>query len=371
MNRSLSIPLSIIIGIFSLLVVFVWLTILTPVEQTEGATPSVSALSSGTPIPTPSGITSIPTPSEPTSTPDATEQALRALHTPDPDAQVRMGPIAKNDVPLGPTTSERYNIEIVEEPGNSQLFVHDTTTGQRIRLGSESGYAFFWTMNEQYVLWSFECYTCGDEQEDSESGFYAYNLTDGSQITIAQQRMGFIYPRLDGEWVVYFCVRIGLSGSVHAYNLNTGKAVLVTDEVSTTRGGDFDPHFTPDEFYAIHGETVVWSHAGIHIYDLSSGTTRTLTLPEIVASTGDPYPTMHSPVHLSVSDRTVVWHSAYRWWGYDLMLNELFPVSPIPPEWKDMPIVIAPVTITQDQLFWTIIVNEEEHHFSAPILFNQ
>lgn len=301
-----------------------------------------------------------------TPTPDTTMQVLQ-LRTPIPNAPVYQGPAT--EISPTQTVAPRYRFR-AEKQEYWHLFVQDTQTNQEQRLGTDQGDAFAWYLNDNYAVWSFQCYQC-DVQPAILTGFYAYDLQQSRPITIVQQPLSMLYPELDGDWLIYVQNNTTITGTLWAYHLTRGDRLVLEDALYIREPGRYSPAITRSDLYAIHGTTVVWSQGGIQLYDLETHTRQTLPLPDAIGVPEIPYPRMGSPLMFSLSERVIVWHSAYSWWGYDRELNYLFPLSLSHPDiaTKRGGILDKPAVV-QDSLFWSFLVEEDDqvHFFTAPIL---
>lgn len=302
-------------------------------------------------IPTPAGGQPLPTPSGPTATPNAIRQELAALRQVAPDARVRMGAI----VPVTPTPAPaRYTIERPTLNGLPALVLHDAETGQTIRLGTDQGSAMLEARSHQYLIWNYSCYRCAADVVPN-TGLYAYALATQTLIPIGAQHPVRWYPKVSGEWVVYLSEDAD-SAVLRAQHLGTGEELVVADPFNyrSDMTGELDP--MPFYLYALAGQTIAWSDKGIHLYDLTTRTRRTLPLPHLV---------WRGATALSLSGEVVVW----RGWGYDLGLNELFPLITTPPGWENLQRhLLRQVTVRDDQLSWSFDVNGQEYFFTAPIV---
>lgn len=329
-------------------------------------------------VPTPVGaaiIPTLPTSTQPTSTPNPTTRAVNDLRTPLPNARVRIGPVS---IATGtPTTAPvTYTIRTAEINGLTHLYVRNTQTNEELRLGNDQGSAIFKAINARYVIWLFACHGCRTAADGPlQSGLYAYNLTTRTQTAIAlyYERGPVGSVKLSTDWVAYHDSDDGLKGRLFAYHIPTRTEVLIEDELWLSVGGRHAYAAMPHDLFAIANHTVAWAQSGIHLYDLTTGTTRTLPLPELLAPTTARYPTLWTPNSLSTSDTVVVWASMSRWWGYDFVVNELFAISTIPPGWERVANAQAwNMQLIGDQLVWPIRVtladgSSPNYIFTAPV----
>jgi len=133
-------------------------------------------------IPTPEGAIPVPPCDEPTWI-VGEQEICGFLVTPLPDEKVRVGAISEFVPPVEGQQQPRYTVredippwEPVTEPGQAipvkKLFVHDTETGQEIRLGDDAGDASFQTMTSEYVIWRYQW--DGRSETTRRTGLYAY-----------------------------------------------------------------------------------------------------------------------------------------------------------------------------------------------------
>ncbi|MDY7080399.1 MAG: hypothetical protein SXV54_26260 [Chloroflexota bacterium] len=317
-------------------------------------------------IPTPEGAIPMPSCDEPTWI-VGEQEVCRFLVTPLPDEKVRVGTSTQVAPSVESQQQSRYTIredippwQPVTEPGQiipvKKLFVHNTETGQDIRLGDDAGHALFRIMTSEYVIWRYQWN--GRSETSRKTGLYVYVLETGEEIVVARQPDADPwYPEIDGQWVLYVD---GQNASKHfslyVHNLATGEDFLLGNQV---------PHYgvTPSDYYAINGNQIAWieTEGGwtVHIYDLATRTMRLLDVPN-TSSPGNP----------SISESIVVWFDKF-WRGYDLEQDVLFTIPTVPPGWENISVQPAsPVTVKDNQLYWALEVNDEVYRFTAPIIRN-
>jgi len=311
----------------------------------------------GSPLATPKGVATLtPFPTRA----DGQPGPVRPYRvTPLPGEKVRVGDITEvQETELVATVApSRYSIQN-EHAGVYKLFVHDSKSGQDIRLGNDDGSASFGAMTEQYVIWRFDCYTCAEDAR-LKTGFYAHVLATGEEIIIAGPAGYQWYPKIEGQWVIYLDVSSSNKrfASLRAHNLTTGDDFQIGKEV---------PYNRPGEYYAISGSRVVWVEGVpndttpqwmIRVYDLTTRAARTLNTPKLVG-----------PELLSFSGDIIVWQGEGMK-GYDLKKNSAFTIPIIPPGWESLPVEsVSPVTTRDDKLFWSFKVNGRTYNLTAPIV---
>lgn len=312
-------------------------------------------------IPTPVGAAFFSQPLDPTPTIETYEQFVQQSSAP----RVSVGRIAL--VEPTPTPVPRYTVrDHKQKSGEGHLIrITDSVTGQEVELGEKPGYTVDKARNDRYVIWGFVCQDCR-----LHTGLYAYDLINGRQITLSHQGSGSAYPEIDGDWVLYQTIDPETYvGTVHVHHLISGEAYVIEDALHT-RGkivvsGEY--LVLPSHVYDISGTLVAWAEADVvHVYDLTTHTTRTLDVPPIV--------TEHIR-RVGVSDGVVVWKTLrHGWWGYDLDVNALFKIHLGIPGWKqvagslrDMP------TVRDGHMFWSSSIDMLEGpakpvYFKAPLV---
>lgn len=312
------------------------------------------------PLPTPTGIATMrPRETSPAAKPG---QVVSYLVTPVPGETVRLGDITEA-TPVPPahdSTKLRYSVREDIPPWQGQakpsdpvqvrkLFVRDSQTGQEIRLGDDYGDARLEAVTNEYVIWRQIHY--GHEDTALKTGLYAYVLTSGIRIVIAQEP-GYPWDSLtEGQWVVY---RFPDKGDMYftrlrAHNLTTGQDFLVGETV---------PYNRPGDYYTISAQKIAWVEGtAICVYDLATRTVRTLNVP--IAG---------MPVEVSLSGDIVVWWDEY-WKGYDMKSNAIFTIPTVPPGWENMPVNnISRVTVKDDRLYWSFDLGGRTYNLTAPII---
>jgi hypothetical protein len=338
----------------------------TNAEQKVSAANVIHGSDTQVPIPTPIGAQTF----SPAPTPQNNTLAQRLASS---NEQTHVGPITL--VPPTPPADNRqparFSIredipdwEPVTEPNQyvppRKLFVLDNETGKEVRLGEDYGDAFFEEMTDQYVIWRYQRYG-HPEGVRLSTGLYAYVLATGEQLVIAQDPEQPGFPEIDDQWVIYVAI-LGARDyfvDLHAYNLETGKDLLVGSGVPYNRPFDHRPS---SNYYAINGDKIVWiavdtNGPSIFVYDLTAQTTQLLDLVGTIA-----------PVDPMISEDIVIWWD-YVWTGYDLQTEATFTFSLTPPGWENISWSTArPLRLVNEQLYWALEVNDEAYHFTAPII---
>lgn len=345
MNKHLPNHQHLVLAIF-LIATVLWLTGCAP----EGVVAK-------SPIPTPIGAVAAPLSPLPTPT-RADGRPARQLPAYNP--KVHVGEITEMtpaDTPL------RYSVR--NEPNQNRvttLFVRDAETGKEVRLGNDNGETLFGAQSDQYIIWRYN-YFGRDKNPALKTGLYAYALGNGAQIVITQTTGFQWYPEIDGDWMVYASVQDQRAafGNLRAHNLSTGEDLLLGNNVPYYNPYNAQP---PSDFYAIQGNKVAWVEAvtgetskwAIRVHDLTTQTGRTLNVHDIV------YPTL-----LSISDGIVIWWDEF-WVGYDLDQDTLFSIPTTPPEWQNLQqSPVGAITMKDGRLYWDLKVNNQVHHFTAPV----
>ncbi|HNT78638.1 MAG TPA: hypothetical protein PKH77_26815 [Anaerolineae bacterium] len=316
-------------------------------------------------VPTPVNVSYIPPCNKPTWV-VGEQEVCGFLVTPLPSEAVRVGSITvfsptitnqlqlsytmREDVPPWQPVTRTKQIMPARK-----LFIQDIRSGQEIRLGDEAGDAFLEIKTSQYVIWRYQWN--GQSETTRKTGLYAHILETGEEISIAQAPdLAPWYPESDANWVIYTNARTANNpqASLRAYNLSTGEDFVLSETIP-------DYGRPASDYYAVSGNKVTYiTPWKIHVYDLLERTVHTLAVPHIT-----------SPVNLSISGDIIVWWDKF-WHGYDLQQDALFTIPTIPLGWENISVQPArPVTIKDDHLYWSLKVNEEIYHFTAPIIRNQ
>ncbi len=295
------------------------------------------------------------------------QQVYGFLVTPLPTEKVHIGTIVEFAPQLENQKQPRYIVRediLLQQPATESgqttpiqtLFVHDSETGQEVRLGDDAGDALFQVMTNQYIIWRYQW--DGKSETARKTGMYAYVLETGDEIVIAQDTTYPLYPEVVGPWVVYTDAYNNnvYFANARVHNLVTGEDFLLEDRI---------PYYgrPSSDYYAISSNKVAWMDGGwtIHTYDLETHEIRTLNILDGQSSAGN----------VSISGDIVVWWDRF-WHGYDLQQDTLFTIPTIPPGWENVPTQPAePVTVRDGQLYWALSVNGAVYHFTAPIVNNQ
>jgi len=320
-------------------------------------------------IPTPEGAIPVSPCDQPTWV-VGEQEVCRFLVTPLPDEKVHVGAITEFVPSAENQQLPRYTVredippwQPATEPGQvipvKKLFVHDAETEREIRLGDDAGHTLFQTMTSEYVIWRYQW--DGRSETDRKTGLYVYVLKTGEEIAIAQQPdVDPWYPEINGQRVLY---TDGLNNErgvvkIRVHNLITGEDLLVGHHVPHMQQFNARP---ASDYYAIGDGQIVWveTEGGwkVRVYDLSTRTTRVLDVPNT-----------SSPVNVDTSDGIVIWFDKF-WRGYDLEQDTLFTIPTIPPGWENISVQPAsPMTVEDNQLYWTLEINDEVYRFTAPII---
>jgi|GEM_PF-1903927 len=286
--------------------------------------------------------------------------------TPRPDEQVRLGQVVEIPAPAA-SPPARYSIRYENKGQGADfrvtLFIHDIQTGNEVRLGSDAGHAYFGAMNDEYVIWKYDCDSCADPKP----GLYAYSLKTASNLLISDTLVSRGYPEIDGRWVIYSLLLPPSDpwvswGELHAYNLITGEDLLVASDLFYPRYGLISSPI-PDHYYTLHGDKIVWITTDLartrRVYDLTLRATQTLNVPE---------QPLGPILYLGIYDNIVVWLDEF-WQGYDLKHDAYFTIPIVPPGWENLPVIQKDlVTAEGNTLHWSLDLDGETHYFTAPIV---
>jgi hypothetical protein len=304
----------------------------------------------------PPPATVVPTAPPPLPTEADGSSNYSAFATPSPDETVGITGISEVAPETGPAS--RYSVEdetINGKPSHWRaLYLIDSVTGNRVRLGDNNGSASYGLLSDDYMLWFFLCDSCPSE------GLHAYSLRTGEDVLVAEDAYALLGSvKIAGNWVVYVTSPDSQlrTAQLHAYNLQTGMALLVTNNV----------HYRAPEianYFTINENKVAWAAVdltifkqSVNVYDLQTQTAQTLVVEE-----------KSDPRYLSVSRSVVVWWDGF-WRGYDLTHDALFTIPVVPPGWNvDSIRGAGPVTVRGRQIFWVLDVNGQARHFTASVV---
>lgn len=256
----------------------------------------------------------------------------------------------------------RYSVEsgpIVGGPEHWRaMYIVDSVTGNKVRLGNDSGTAVYGAMSDEYFLWFFLC----DQCQDVKSGLHAYSLKSGENKLIADNAYStFGSVKIAGNWVTYISVTGKYTADLYAHNVATGEVLLVASDVLHS-----SPFHAGNSIFSVVNEgKVAWvaidlesQKAKLKVHDLATQITQDLEIS-----------TQYLPLlrDLSVSDQIVVWRNE-AWWGYDLIQRALFTVPVVPPGW-DVSMIksVGPITAKGAQLFWSLESDEKTYYFTATV----
>ncbi len=328
-------------------------------------------------IPTPNGVTPVLLPTQPAQV--IGRQEVRGLFvTPLPDEKIQVGMVSQiATLPTNDFQQTQYTIRAEIPPRQTyeerpeqievkKLFLQDIQSGQEIHLGDDNGHTLLEARSNRYIIWRYQRHGFSDAIT-LKTGLYAFDLETGEDIVIAQEPSYPVDPVISGQWVLYTDPEIGRSNfaNLRVHNLVTGEDLLIGNNVPYNQ--DFNNRPSSD-YYAISDESIVWVDVEtgeiqatwmIRVYDLANGTTRALEVPNTI-----------SPEALSISGGIVVWWDRF-WRGYDLQQDAVFTIPVIPPGWGNVPVQPGgPVTIKDNNLYWSLKVDDQVYHFTAPVIRN-
>jgi len=295
-------------------------------------------------------LTSAPAPTLPDGT-------LNGVVTLIPDEKVIVSTVS----PLPPQAKShaRYSIEGQPVAGGPTywraLYLVDSSSGNRIRLGNDSGTAIYGAMSDKYFLWFFLCDVC----QDVKSGLHAYSLKTGEDAWLADNvYRTFGSVKIAGDWVTYIRITSKYPAELYAHNLATGDTNLVANDVLRDSMNSL--------FSEVNEDKVAWiaidlkaQKASLKVYDLATRTVQDLETPTQYLSLAR---------DLSVSNQLVLWRND-GWWGYDLTQEALFTIPVVPPGWENVPVEkVGPVMAKGNQLYWSLEGNGQTHYFSAMVV---
>lgn len=322
----------------------------------DAITPGKEPLAqSGYPGPIPSESTPTPPLPLPTLVDGSPNPMNDYFGTPLADEEVAVINIAKmSEAILTPVYDFENILSGHEKDRNMILYVTNPKTGEKLRLGDDSGSAVFGAMNDEHVVWHFLCDPC----EDTRSGLYLHSFVEKSDKRIADKAIvirGAV--KISDQWIAYMVFPDDGSQyavSLYAYNIETGETLLIDKNVV------YQPAI--ESYFAINDEMVAWIGAGptindwrLSVHDLTTHTKRVLNVRGGNAR------------YLSVSQEVLVWWDFY-WKGYYLATNAIFTIPVIPPGW-DVSMIksIGPITVRGTQLFWSLEGDEKTHYFTATV----
>lgn len=277
------------------------------------------------------------------------------LVTPMP-GKIQVGPMTDvtNVPPPANAGLSQYSLreEFDKQTYINKLYVRDSASGREFRLGSDDGTTGNPAISGNFVAWQ----DWRNEGKGDQVDIYAYNLNSHMEITVANRAGIQMFPRIAGEWVIYVDFQEeqqGIAG-LYAHNLMTGEDFAINGKVP------FRQDATNGTYHAISGNYVAWLNVPeqiLCVYDLKTRTTRGLNIPGL-----------RWPTDLSLSGDILVWLDAH-WLGYDLTQDAMFviPIIPQGVDWEEV-FPASTVSISNDQLYWSLRMDGKVHNFTAPII---
>jgi hypothetical protein len=337
--------------VWALVSLAIWMAACAPLTLTPGESEPSSSNVITQGYPAPGGtVTPAPLPTLLGGTPNVVVALV-------PDERVVVASVS--ELPPEATPPSRYSVETEAIGGDTlkpALYVVDSQTGNRVRLGDDSGATRFGAMSDKYVVWYFLCDPC----PNTGLGLYAYNLHTGENVLIATKFVSAINAiKISNQWATYLgsVSHSAYIYTMYAYHLITGETVLIADDVVSP--GSRGPIYS-----SVNENKIAWLAAdptkfglSLKVYDFATQTTSLPIQPQ----------TFSAPRDLSVSRNLIMWREG-GWWGYDLTREALFTIPVVPPGWDATSIQnIGPVTAQGSQLFWMLEVGGQTHHFTAPV----
>ena len=234
-----------------------------------------------------------------------------------------------------------YRLELPYDGRITRLFLTNTVISETLRLGNDQGSAYFFDMNERYVLWGFLCHIGCNAQEPPAlpTGYYLFDLTTRAiRPFTAANTHGMALGALGTEWVAFASAVNADNARLYAGHITTGEVITLTESLQFPGRAVF--RITSQRPFAIDSNTVVWTNNGLYTYDLTARTERLLDVPaQLTPEKGyeiyDP-----SPRHLRLSSTALVWYSQWSWWGYDLVTNQAFAIPDTFERWNGRPDIV-------------------------------
>src|SRR5436190_10588439 len=176
--------------------------------------------------------------------------------TPSPDEQFGLAEV--REAPAEAGVPRRYIVEsepIEGKPSHWRaLYLRDSTTATRIRLGDDSGHAIEavsnqqFVMNDDYLVWFFLCDPC----LKTPRGIYAHSFATGKEIFIGEKFSSYQdATKIAGDWVSYIQITSKYTADLYIHNLKSGEQTLVTKEV-------FNYLAWNDFFSAVNEGKIAW-----------------------------------------------------------------------------------------------------------------
>lgn len=277
---------------------------------------------------------------------------LSYFATPAPNEKVAVVGVASMASPQIP---QPYTIEgetIDPTTGRTTLYVVKNPSGDRIRLGDETGSAILAATSDNYVAWFFACDSC----TSIANGLHVYSVGNDKNTLVAGKFYSVIGTvKITGLWMTYLYPNPdGQTSQLYAYHIPSGEAVLVADDAYYSRND-------AASYVALNEEMVAWVNrqpAGglvLNVYDLANETKQQLKVQ------------LSSLKNLDVSRDVVVWWDIF-WKGYDLVSDEVFTVPIVPPGWDASMIKsVGPVKAKGRQLSWTLERDGGTYYFIASV----
>ncbi|MFN8488730.1 MAG: hypothetical protein U0350_14105 [Caldilineaceae bacterium] len=290
------------------------------------------------------------------------------LAAPLEDQVVAASPV---EIPAPPTpAADRYKTRNEFPADRSQplpLYLVDTTTGQEIRLGDDSGEALYeQARNERYLLWWFGC---RPKCPTWRNGLHAYVFATGEDRFVAADAGGS-RPKLYSDWVAYPTFYGGpKQAKLTLVNLATQEIITFTTEVFD-RLGDSD-HLAIGERLAAwvtapHAQSSTEiTPATLRIYDLAAHPITTLVLDQ----PSTPMLTTDSMYSLAANETVVTWGREY---GYDVVTGSFFTFTLTTRPWTAWGgevVYISPVEEKDRMLHWYIQTKDAtKYYLQAPLI---
>lgn len=216
--------------------------------------------------------------------------------TPDPKENVGVANIIEqpNIVPSPTYTFEMPRVDVSDQRVTVLYIIHPQT-GEKIRLGDDTGSALMGAMNAEVVAWHFACKTC----LTIKAGLHLYTFADGKDTWVDDHEFATLGTiELRPPWVVYRKAsepRLDFSAQLYVYNYVTGQIIFVAKNARDIRSGVLG-------YVAVSENKVAWMETGATAHD------NILSVFDLTTQTNRQIPAdLFDPRYLVVSKDVVVW----------------------------------------------------------------
>ena len=242
----------------------------------------------------------------------------------------------------------------------SDLYIDFKATGKNIRLGDDNGSVYVWSTYPGQVLWQYYCEPCGS----LKPGSYIFDIEAGTNTLILPEEMKAIFPKTDGNWIIFPLSREGNSPRyplilpLIAHDMEGQREIALTDHL-------YFPISNPGT-YAVGSGIAVWAEWGapgpvtLMMHDFATGITSPVPLKADAGGVGS----------LTVHDGVIVWINDEGAQGFDLATGSHFRIPYAAPGWNYGDVLnIDPVRADGNRLIWGIqSFDKVWHYYTADLV---